>query len=198
MLLIFDFDGTIADSLETFIVIANKHFKTSFTKREVRSKGTITLIKELRIPKLLLPLYILRARREVRPIIPLLNTFKDIPMAIRKLGRAHDLAIITTNSKINVYKFLRKQKIESFFAYIDDSLAYEGKDKKITRLINKCGYSKNDCAYIGDESRDIHAAKIAEVTSVAVTWGYESRGLLRNAHPDKIVNSPQELTLLFK
>ena len=57
----------------------------------------------------------------------------------------------------------------------------------------------NDAAYyVGDAVSDIHAARQAEVQSVAVGWGHQSLGRLSNARPDHIVHTPREIIELFE
>jgi phosphoglycolate phosphatase-like HAD superfamily hydrolase len=47
--------------------------------------------------------------------------------------------------------------------------------------------------YIGDEFRDMAAARKAGVQAVAVTWGYHAESLLRQTEPNVVVNQPSEL-----
>ena len=61
------------------------------------------------------------------------------------------------------------------------------KDLKLSEMI-----------YIGDETRDIQAAKKAGIRSAAVTWGYNSRKALEAQSPDYLIHSPQELFHLFQ
>ena len=51
--------------------------------------------------------------------------------------------------------------------------------------------------YVGDETRDVEAARKAGVQIIAVGWGLNSRASLLLQNPDFIVDSPEELTQLF-
>jgi len=51
---------------------------------------------------------------------------------------------------------------------------------------------------VGDETRDIEAAKAAGFQSVAVTWGYNSKKVLENARPDFIVEDFSALESLLR
>lgn len=46
---------------------------------------------------------------------------------------------------------------------------------------------------MGDEIRDIEAAKKAGVGAVAVGWGYNILKILKEQNPDYLVRSPKEL-----
>lgn len=47
--------------------------------------------------------------------------------------------------------------------------------------------------YVGDEVRDIDAAKAVGLISVAVCWGFNSRFALEKAQPSFIADNPEEL-----
>ena len=54
-------------------------------------------------------------------------------------------------------------------------------------------WSKNHVFYVCDEVRDIEAARKSGIKSIAVTWGYNTKGALIKENPDFLVNSPDEL-----
>ena len=60
-------------------------------------------------------------------------------------------------------------------------------------LLNELGVSKEDCLYIGDSEVDVKTAKNAGVDLVAVTWGYRSADVIRDAGAEILVNSPEEI-----
>ena len=60
-------------------------------------------------------------------------------------------------------------------------------------LLEELGVSKEDCLYIGDSEVDVKTAKNAEVDLVAVTWGYRSADVIRDAGAEILVNSPEEI-----
>jgi phosphoglycolate phosphatase len=196
MLFIFDFDGTIADSLDIYIEVINKHFKTDVTRRDVRTKGTVKLIKESGIPMVLLPLYILKARKEVGELITKIQPIKGVKSILSKLQTKHELAIVTSNSKANVVRFLEKEGMLPYFGEISDSLTFQGKHKKIIKLMKKLNYFPEDTIYVGDEARDVAAAKRAGIKSIAVTWGYDGKELLKSAKPDLLLSKPVDLLSL--
>jgi phosphoglycolate phosphatase-like HAD superfamily hydrolase len=51
--------------------------------------------------------------------------------------------------------------------------------------------------YLGDEVRDIVAARKAGVDVAAVTWGYNTRELLAAHAPDYLIERPEELRMLL-
>jgi phosphoglycolate phosphatase-like HAD superfamily hydrolase len=51
--------------------------------------------------------------------------------------------------------------------------------------------------YVGDEERDVVAARQAGVDIAAVTWGYNSPELLAVQEPDYLIDYPDELRTLL-
>ncbi|HVO28814.1 MAG TPA: HAD hydrolase-like protein, partial [Candidatus Paceibacterota bacterium] len=51
----------------------------------------------------------------------------------------------------------------------------------------------NETAFVGDEIRDVEAAKKNKLAAVGVTWGVNSREGLAGARPDAIVDTAGEL-----
>jgi phosphoglycolate phosphatase len=55
----------------------------------------------------------------------------------------------------------------------------------------------NDAWYVGDEVRDVEAARGAGMRSLAVSWGFNSESVLRASHPDSLAFEPSELSSLL-
>lgn len=200
MNLIFDFDGTICDSYETVLGIANdflvKHNKPPIRTDEIeeyRNKGLKKIISERKISKLKIAKLIIDGRKKMSKYIPRLRSFDGLPEVLEKLSKKHKLAILTSNSKDNVEVFLKKHNLDKSFDFIHSESDLFGKHKKLKKAISKYSFNSNETYYIGDETRDVEAAKKAGVKSVAVVWGYESKEVLKNANPDLLVSNPKEL-----
>jgi phosphoglycolate phosphatase-like HAD superfamily hydrolase len=54
-----------------------------------------------------------------------------------------------------------------------------------------------ETTYIGDEGRDIEAAKRVGVRSVAVNWGYNNAELLASHHPAAQASDSAELARIL-
>lgn len=190
--LLFDFDGTLADSLDEAISFANvmlvKASKRPITKDEVRNLGVKAIIKTRNVGRLQLLLFVLFSRHNLSKHIETVDLFPNLKENIIKLSKKNTLGIISSNSKANIVNFLKHHGIKYCFSYIESELSLFGKHKKINSLVNKLGISRNEVAYIGDETRDIEAAKRAGVKSVAVSWGFENGVLLEKSQPDILIS----------
>ena len=200
MNLIFDFDGTICDSLGFVEKILKAHFPEfndpPITISEFRNTGTKELIKRRKIPKYKIPQIMINSRKELSKYMHKLQTFPDIDDVIRKLSKKHKLGILTTNSKKNVNTFLKKNKLDKYFDFVHSELALYGKHKKLKKVMKKHSLNSDETFYIGDETRDVEAVKETGIKSVAVTWGYEAEKLLQKANPDIIISNPKDLLSL--
>jgi phosphoglycolate phosphatase len=200
MNLIFDFDGVICNSLDEAVKTVNEFLVNqklpTTSLREIRRVGVLTLIERYKIPKIKIPKLLIMGRKAISKKIPYLKPFPNILKMLAKLSEKHQLFIITSNSKQNVYKFLKRYKSEKIFLKIDDSKNLFGKEGKIKRIIGFYKLNKFLSYYIGDETRDVLAAKRAGIKSVAVSWGYESKSVLRKANPDLLISRVEELLKL--
>jgi len=68
-----------------------------------------------------------------------------------------------------------------------------GKGRALRRILRAEGVASAEAVYVGDEVRDIEAARSVGVTAVAATWGFQSEGILRASNPDHIITEPRQL-----
>lgn len=60
-------------------------------------------------------------------------------------------------------------------------------------MLSELGYEKEECLYIGDSEVDVKTALNAGVDLVAVTWGYRSAQEIKNAGASVLVDTPREI-----
>ena len=65
-------------------------------------------------------------------------------------------------------------------------------------IAHTLGFEASDCAYIGDSEVDVATAKNAGFASVAVSWGFRDRAVLEDCTPDIIIDDPSQLLEIFK
>lgn len=199
--LLFDFDGTIADSLFAIVTITNR-LAPEFGYRptpyeEVHALKGMTarqLIRYSGIPVLRIPALLRRLRRELRRQSLDIPPCKGMPEVIQELHqKGYFLAIVTSNTPDVVWAFLKAHSIEHCFASVDGGGTLFRKGKLIVRCLERHQLSPSETIYVGDEVRDITAARFAGIRSVAVTWGFNSREALVAAKPDELVDEPKSL-----
>ena len=196
----FDFDGTIADTIGPGVAIFNTMAReqgfleiTKENQAILREKGPREAMKFLEIPALKVPMVVRGLRSGVREAMPTLKIMDGMDIILADFKRrGYFLGIVTSNSKANVKSFLDTHRID-FFEYIRAGRGVFRKTYAIKMALFMNGLSKEDVMFVGDEIRDIEAAKKVGMTAVAVTWGINSREGLLRANPDFIVDTAQEL-----
>ena len=203
--LIFDFDGTIADTFsifcEAFKEIGQEIGLKELTEEDIKNyrlKGAEDLIKEFRIMPWRLPTLIKKGQRLFRDKMNGTQPFDQMPETLRRIfEKKIKMGIITTNSKRNVATFLKKYDLE-VFDFIVSAPSIFGKTKAIKRAIKKYRLEKEEVIYVGDEIRDIEGAQKAGIRVAAVIWGYNDFNLLEEGKPDFVIRKPQDLLKLFQ
>jgi len=197
---VFDFDGTIADKLSVVIRIANRfaehygyHKIPLSDLPKLREKKPSEVLKHLGISIFKLPIVVRKIRFEMNKEIAHLNTSADLKDTLVKLKESGCvLGILTTNSRENVMEFLKNNNLE-LFDFVYSGRAVFGKSRLLKKLMKAKTIPHNDPIYVGDEIRDVEAAKKAGIKVIGVSWGYNTKDALQKAHPDHIVEKPEEL-----
>lgn len=207
--IIFDFDGTIANTFQAVLRIGDKlsielgygelRKKFGFEKitkekiEKLRNKRPQDLIKEYKFPIMKIPFIVKRGREELNKQIQFLKPIKGVRDDILKLNKdGYEMGILTSNSEENVKKFLKKNKLD-FFGFIYSGSSIFGKYRVIKILMKKQNLRQEEVVYVGDETRDIEAAKKAKVKIISVTWGFNSKKILEKQKPDFLISRPSEL-----
>lgn len=198
--LIFDFDGTIVDSVTTNLQIikelAVKNGYQDLSDKYLANYKDLDMkkiIKEIKLPFVRLPFFINQFKKEQKISIPTLKPFAGIKDVLVKLNdKGYILGILTSNGKDNVLSFLKKNNLQ-LFSYIYADIGLFGKKNALIKMIRHEKLDKDNFYYVGDEIRDVEASRKASIKIIAVTWGMQSKEMLEKYKPDYIINKPAEL-----
>lgn len=191
-LIIFDFDGTLADTLPIAYRIFNNIFFEE-GKTELKDYSTWSLLKRLKVRFYQSPWLLYIYRRELAKTITTINPIANIKEILKKLyHQDFYLAIVSSNSLGNIFRFLDQHQLH-YFKNVEGNFALFSKHRAVKKLLKKHNYLLEDCYYVGDEVRDIECAKRAGIKSVAVSWGGHSYSILAKANPDYIAKKPEDL-----
>lgn len=198
--IVFDFDGTIVDSLGLAVNLYNqmchKYNLRPIEGSEIKSLKSLSipeLIKLFNVPLYLLPKMGVEFKRIYQKNVDHLREIDGIQgiiLELKKLG--YPLSIISSNSVANIQQFLLNTKID-VFDHIYSSKALFGKQSIINQVVKKLNIKKDQMIYIGDELRDIVSCRKAGVKIIAVTWGFDSAELLSSGNPDYVANEPNDI-----
>lgn len=200
---IFDFDGTIADSFDAtyraYNILAEKYNLTPIPPQDMKVLRTMKpfeLLKYCKVPFYLIPMLLMEGRILIKKSIPDIHPFPGMVEAIRTISKTHTVGILTSNSKENVEAFLKKNRLETFdFVHSEKNLF--GKDKALLHLLKEHNLDPDKTIYVGDEVRDIESCKKINLPIISVTWGFNERGILEKHEPNYLVNTPEELLNLL-
>lgn len=197
---IFDFDGTIADTFVTSVHIFERLTKRlqPFSVEEIerlRGLHALELIRELRIAPWRAPLMLVRGRAMMRRQMVDIKVFSGMDDVFKQLeSQGVTMYIMSSNSTANIRRFLAQEGLEHYFKKIQGNVSILGKRKMLRRLLIREKLDPATTIYVGDEGRDIEAAKHVGMPVIAVTWGFNSATLLASHHPTAIVTSSAELS----
>ncbi|KJH73338.1 HAD-IA family hydrolase [Aliterella atlantica] len=200
-IIIFDFDGTIADSLDTLVNISNRLAKQLGYKQtsqselaQLKNLTSREIIKQSGISIFKVPFLLRKVKAEMSSEIKTLSLFPGMRETLIDLeSMGHKLVIISSNSKSNILAFLEHNNLESIFYYVYSGTTVFGKDKVINKFIRQENINVADVIYVGDETRDIESAKKSKVVAIAVSWGFNTKEALAKENPDFLIEQPQEL-----
>ena len=200
--IIFDLDGTIADSFDfvaDFLAEKNNgQHLDSREKRELYGMSMFAMARKMGHPWWRLLRLLLEGRKEMGKIINQVPAFAGVPEVIHKLhAEGHELFIVSSNTSDNIHKFLHHHELHTYFLEVYGG-ARLSKSKTLKALLKEQNLEVQDTTYVGDEVRDIKAAHAVNMRIVAVSWGFASVEDLRNQRPAAIVNSPRELLAILE
>jgi phosphoglycolate phosphatase len=199
-LVIFDFDGTLCDSLSAIVKILNSiHEKHRFrsiddeTYARLRGQSVPAVMRTLGIRPWRVPLIARETRSELAKILPELKCHPGIKELLIEL-KSQDvkLAVITSNTLDNVTRFLDMNGI-NVFDEIWVSKKLEMKHRQIRKLLKRTRTQPQNAVYVCDEIRDIEAAKRCGIHSIAISWGANTIEALKEPCPSVLAHSSEEL-----
>ena len=66
----------------------------------------------------------------------------------------------------------------------------------VLEVIKEFGSKKEECVYCGDTNTDMETGKNAGLYTIGVLWGFRDREELESKNPDMIISSPSEILKL--
>jgi len=200
---LFDFDGTLANSLElgyeVMELLCQRHGYDCLPKEQYRILGTRQAIKEMGIPLWRLPRLMREGRRLMASRICEVAPVDGIVEAIKSLSDLNvSLGVVTSNSGNNVQTWLTHFDINQYFEIILGGGGLLRKERCIRKVMGRHNIKPHELLYVGDESRDIKACHRLKIHCVAVTWGLDLEDKLRVDNPESLISVPSELLPLVR
>ena len=202
---VFDFDGVLADTLDEMLHITRLVCETmgypcqpspadlnALNRMEFAELG-----KQLGIPGQLVDEFVERTFRMFcsRPVPP--RIFPGMREVVVELAKKSKIGILTGNTSQVVEHFLEANNLSAVIDVILSADTPGNRLAKLRRIVSQLGCQQGKAFLVGDAVSDVQAAREGAVTSIAVTWGHQSEAKLRTVNPDYLVHTPNELLALL-
>lgn len=201
-LILFDYDGVIADSFEVyFYEFTHACSDQGFDKLNSRD-AFLKLFDGNLIMQLIKAGFPMRKLKkmadEFKPQIERaskkISPFPGIAEILRTLSAQHPVIIITSNSSQVVQQFLDAHALDK----IKGVLGSDTEPSKVKKIRMARKQFRGYCPYyIGDTKGDMIEARRAGAIPVAASWGWHDQERLKSAHPDVVMTALEELLPFF-
>lgn len=191
-LIIFDFDGTLADSVSWFRALLpelSQKYRFRLPGHEeqeaMRGHPPREVMRALGIPGWKLPLIAVHARKRARAAeaFPLFDGTLDLLDSL--IARGIPVAVVSSNAEAVVRRALGPEISGRISAWSCGAGMF-GKAKHFRDVIRRMKAAPERTIAVGDEIRDIDAAREVGIRCVAVSWGFAPADALRAASPDHV------------
>lgn len=203
-LVIFDFDGTLADtnevSYQIYAQMCERHKVPLLTPEELHDLKKLPVkerLKTMSVPIYKVPKLVRQSWDLYFDYMDSVHYFEGIESLLESLHQEGITAVIvSSNHKRNIEAFLSHQKVNHFSEIYGKARVF-GKERLIKKVLKKHQVAMQDALYVGDELRDIDACLKLNMPIASVTWGFDRESMLRKLNPDGIARTPDELKALI-
>lgn len=203
-LVVFDFDGTLADTFElflkTFDAVSKIYGFRAFDRNKMAILKTMEASEVLKyhgVPFWKLPAISRTTRQLMAREIGGVSLIQGMGTTLESLHEAgYTLAILTSNSRPNVESVLGQER-SRLFSHFECGVSILTKRQSLRKVMRAFGTSQEHTSFIGDELRDLRAAKALGVRFGAVAWGYNSMDCLIAHGAEDHFHSAHDLTRRF-
>lgn len=201
--IIFDFDGTLVDSLllglEGVNQLADRFSYPTFEDTDyIRARGVKQLIKEdLGLRWYQFPIYLRALKKQLIPHMSKLELNEGVDEMLRTLYQKAQLYVLTSNIRPAVDFVIEQYDLDLFEGVYAGTSLFK-KHRKLQRLLRKHQLEAKEAVYVGDEVRDIVACRRIGMPIVSVSWGFNSAEVLAEAGPNHLAHSPAELQQILE
>jgi len=199
-LVIFDFDGTLADSFPWALTIVNDLADQYGIRRveegeidTLRGMSTRALAKHLHVPWHKVPRIAHDMRRRMQAEIDRIPLVEGMDRLLARLEETGVLmAVVSSNTRDNVRRVLGPENSRRIDFY-ECGVALLGKTGRFRKVLKRSKVRAHEALCIGDELRDLEAAHKAHIPFGGVTWGYNLADALRAHSPRAVFTSVGEI-----
>lgn len=180
-LVIFDFDGTLADTANWFFEAWNRTARrfgmrvVSVSEMEsLRGCGHREILSFLEVPLWKLPAVAFSMRKLAAVARDQIRLFPGVDAMLARLSATGALlALVSSNSEATVLHVLGPGNA-GLLETCECGASLFGKANRLAKVLRRLGIRPEEAIYVGDEARDVEAALSLGMAAAAVLWGYAS------------------------
>lgn len=206
-LVLFDFDGTLADTIP-LILASFRHATRSIYGKPLPDDALLSNVgqplraqMEVIDPERADDLFAAYREHNAANHDAMIRPFPGIAEALAALKAGGlRLAVVTSKARPFAERGLRVLGMQDAFDLVvsmEDTERHKPDPEPLRFALQRLQGERATAAYVGDSPFDIAAGKVAQMVTVAVTWGAFSVDELRGAGPDHVIGAPEELVELF-
>jgi pyrophosphatase PpaX len=203
--LLFDLDGTLADSVALILGAFRHAFVTHMgevphDEAWIAGMGTplLTQLRGLvRDEALVEPMLATYREFQVAYHDQLLREYEGVRDTLALLHEhGHPMALVTSKANEGAHRALRHLGIERYVSEVvglDSCQRHKPDPEPVLIALDRLGYAPREAIFLGDSPHDIAAGNAAGVTTVAALWGPFARAALEAAGPRFMIADVREL-----
>ncbi|KGR77255.1 HAD hydrolase-like protein [Ureibacillus manganicus] len=199
--IIFDFDGTLADSTDVFIkawnLFAPKYRYDPIDIEDVIATKHMSLsqrAREYHFPMHKLPLIMPKVYRYFKENVKDVKLFEGIKEMLNGLAaEGYQIVVLSSNAKENIELLLKQEGVVSVSEVLTSSRIF-GKDTVLKKFMRQNQVTPDQILYVGDELRDIQACNKVNIPFMWVSWGIDGFDLVEKENPKFVAHKPEEIS----
>lgn len=208
--ILFDLDGTLADSVELILGAFRHTFTTHLgsvppDQAWIAGMGT-PLASQLRTlvdnEALIEPMTATYRDWQNEHHDALLREFEGVRETLSLLhDRGHDMALVTSKATEPAKRALHLMGISSLVSHVvglDSTASHKPDPEPVLHALAQLRRDPRDAVFVGDSPHDIAAGNAASVFTVAALWGPFPRQTLEAAHPGRLIADIRDLPPLIE
>lgn len=198
--IIFDFDGTIANSSIVFMhawnEYADQYSYKKVSEHDIAEARTMTLqqcAKKFHFPMYKMPIILPKIYSYLHQRIDEVLLYDGMHEALQYLAdEGYTLYILSSNNRENIEAFLNKEGIDVIEEVLTASKLF-GKDRVLKKFMKQNQIAAADIFYIGDELRDAEACQKCAIDFGWVSWGLQGYDIMKQMNPNRIFETPADI-----
>jgi len=208
--ILFDLDGTLADSVELILGAFRHTFNTHLgsvpaDQAWIAGMGT-PLSSQIRAlvadEALIEPMTATYRDWQNQHHDALLREFEGVRETLSFLhDRGHEMALVTSKATEAAKRALRLIGIDALLSQVvglDSTTSHKPNPEPVLHALAQLRRDPRDAIFVGDSPHDIAAGNAAGVFTVAALWGPFSRQTLEAAHPGRLIADIRDLPPLIE